>query len=52
MLFRSNICLCVFDKNEKAKKFYEKNGFKYSGKKNSLKIGEKDIEESIYIYNI
>ncbi|WP_295162047.1 GNAT family N-acetyltransferase [uncultured Brachyspira sp.] len=48
----SNICLCVFDKNEKAKKFYEKNGFKYSGKKNSLKIGEKDIEESIYIYNI
>ena len=47
----SNICLCVFDKNENAKKFYEKNGFKNSGKKNTLKIDNEDIEESVYIYS-
>lgn len=48
----NNICLCVFDKNERAKKFYEKNGFKDSCKKNTLKIENEDIEENVYIYSI
>ena len=45
-----NICLCVFEKNEEAKKFYKKNGFEDSNKKNILKIGGEEIEENIYIF--
>ncbi|WP_157153954.1 GNAT family N-acetyltransferase [Brachyspira murdochii] len=48
----TNICLCVFEKNEKAKEFYEKNGFKDSGNKNTLKIDDEDIEEVIYVYDL
>ena len=48
----TNICLCVFEKNEEAKKFYEKNGFKDSGTKNTLKIDDEDIAESVYVYDI
>ena len=48
----NNICLCVFEKNEKAKKFYEKDGFKDSGIKNSLKIDDEDIPETVYVYNL
>lgn len=48
----TNICLCVFEKNENAKEFYKKNGFKDSGNKNTLKIDDEDIEESIYIYDL
>ena len=32
--------------------FYEKNGFKDSGTKNTLKIDDEDIAESVYVYDI
>ena len=48
----NNLCLYVFDKNEEAKKFYLKNGFKNSGKKKTLKIDDNNnIEEVLYIYD-
>lgn len=47
----NNICLRVFEKNENARKFYEKNGFKSSEIKNKLEICNEDIYEIVYIYN-
>lgn len=46
-----NLCLYVFDKNEEAKRFYIKNGFKDSGQKKILKIDDNNIEEALYIYD-
>lgn len=46
-----NICLYVFDKNERAKKFYQRNGFIDSNKTKVFNLDKEEIKETLYIYN-
>lgn len=46
-----NICLWVLKDNIRARKFYEKNGFKISGNEREIKIAECIISEIEYIYS-
>lgn len=46
----SDILLWVLEENHRARKFYEKNGFGYSGKCRIDVIGGKELKELLYVY--
>ena len=52
LLGYKNIFLWVLEENTKARRFYEKKGFKLSDKFMQLNIGGKNLKEVAYIYDV